>query len=521
MKKSIVLILTMLLGLGSLLAGADAAETPKFGGTLRVAIPNAPPNLDPYISTANETVQVIWHVYEGLFEPNKKFEVKPHLARRVTESSDHLRYNIELRQGVLFHDGSEMTSQDVVASFDRWLKLNNGGKELAPHIKAYRPEGKYNFIVEFKNPYGPFLAMMASHANNQKFVIFKKEIVEKFGDKIITEHIGTGPFKFSKWMPNQYAEMVRFDNYKPADGPGDWYSGKRVAYVDKLIYEFIKEEATRVAGVETGQYDYAQEVPTDQYDQFAASANVRPHVIEPDVSLNIVFNRKKGRLFSNVNARRAIAAALNMEEILGSGYGNPRFWNLNFPWFQKGTPWYTEKGKDTYNVHDLEKAKKLLAQAGYDGKPIKVLGDLTSGTGGMAVAIKNQLKPLGMEAVLDLMERASMAEKRRGDDWDIHLCPFRAAYPVPEVYAGWVGTNKWIGFWDDEDSRKIDAMFDDLSKTVRHDQRFQKYEKLMEVYMDVTPIIKIGEANRLQILHKRVKGFESTTWPVFYNVWID
>ncbi len=497
------------------------AETPKFGGTLRLAIPNAPPNLDPYISTANETVQVMWHVYEGLFEPTKKFEVKPHLAKGFTESSDHLRYNIELRRGVLFHDGSEMTADDVVASFDRWLKWNNGGKEVAPSIKAFRAEGKYNFIVEFKTPYGPFLGMMASHANNQKFVIFKKQIVDKFGEKIITEHIGTGPYKFSQWTPNQYAEMARFDQYKPADGPGDWYAGKRVAYADKLIYEFVKEEATRVAGVETGQYDYAQEVPTDQYDQFVASTSVKPYVIEPDISLNIVFNRKQGRLFSNVNARRAIAAAVNMEELLGSGYGNPRFWNMNFPWFQKGTPWYTEKGKEKYNVHDLDKAKKLLAQAGYDGKPIKVLGDLTSGTRGMALALQNQLKQIGMPTVLDLLERAAMADRRRGEDWDIHFCPFRAAYPVPDVYAGWVGTNKWIGFWDDEDSHKIDRMFEEMARTVRQDQRFQQYEKLMEFYMDVAPIIKIGEANRLQIVNKRVRGFESTTWPVFYNVWIE
>ena len=180
MKKSIVLILIMLLGLGSLLAGADAAETPKFGGTLRASIPNSPPNLDLYLNGANETSTVMWHVYEGLFEPNIKMEVKPNLVKTYTVSNDGLRYVFELREGVLFHDGSEMTSQDVVASFDRWFKLNNGGQSVAPYINSFKADGKYKVVVEFKSPYGPFLEIMASYANNQKLVIFKKEQVEKF-----------------------------------------------------------------------------------------------------------------------------------------------------------------------------------------------------------------------------------------------------------------------------------------------------------------------------------------------------
>jgi ABC-type transport system substrate-binding protein len=169
----------------------------------------------------------------------------------------------------------------------------------------------------------------------------------------------------------------------------------------------------------------------------------------------------------------------------------------------------------------MEKAKKLLTMSNYDGKPIVILGDLSSGIRGMGLAIQSQLKALGITAKLDLMERASMAQKRKGNEWDIHLVPFRAAYPIPDVYAGWTGTNRWIGKWDDEDSHRIDKMFDDLARTTNHEERFRMFEKIQGFHADIVPIIKLGEANRLQILHKRLKGFESATMPAFFNVWLD
>jgi ABC-type transport system substrate-binding protein len=91
----------------------------------------------------------------------------------------------------------------------------------------------------------------------------------------------------------------------------------------------------------------------------------------------------------------------------------------------------------------------------------------------------------------------------------------------PDVFSGWTGTNKWVGFWDDEDSRKIDQMFDDLAKTVGFEKRYQKFEKLQEFYIDVVPFIKLGDSKRLQIGHKSLKGFESAPSPVFFNVWLE
>jgi peptide/nickel transport system substrate-binding protein len=184
MKRFSSIMIVCLLLLSSWSAIGGAADTPKFGGTLKASIPNSPPNLDLYLNGANETSTVMWHVYEGLFEPNIKMDVKPNLVKTYTVSNDGLRYVFELREGVLFHDGSQMTSQDVVASFDRWFKLNNGGQSVFPHIKSFKTDGKNKVVVEFKSPYGPFLEIMASYANNQKLVVFKKEQVEKFGDKV-------------------------------------------------------------------------------------------------------------------------------------------------------------------------------------------------------------------------------------------------------------------------------------------------------------------------------------------------
>ena len=497
------------------------AQSPKYGGTIKAVMTNSPPHLDPFSTTSHETGMIMWHVYEGLFEFTKDLELKPHLAKGYTVSDGGLRYNIELRQGVLFHDGTEMTSEDVLASLDRWFKVNEAGREVAPNVKKVGANGKYGVIVELQKPYGPFLGLTASFVSNQKLTVFKEEIVRKFGDKVITEHIGTGPYKFSKWIPNQSIELVRFENYAPAPGPGSYYAGKRVAYLDKISYDFVVEEATRVVGVESGQYDYTREAPLDEYNIFMAKPNLRPYLIEGDSQLLVIFNKFKGRLFSNVNARRAIAAAVDSEEILGSAYGSPKFWRLNPSMGAKGTVWYNEKGKEKYNVHDIEKAKTLLAKSGYDGRPVKLIGDLLPRTRGASMAIKEQLKKIGIEVQLDLLEKASLGDVRKGKDWDIYVAAFNMPHPFPDVWGAWVGTNKWVGFWDDEDSRKMDALWNELSSTTDHGKRVKIFETIQEFYWDVNPYVTIGDGGRLDLLSKRMKGFEATPFPGFWNVWLE
>ena len=128
-----------------------------------------------------------------------------------------------------------MTSEDVKFSFNRWLKNNDAGNMIAPYFDKLEVTGPYELKFIFKRAYAPFISIIGSHVSNQKLVIRPKELIEKFGDNIMSEHIGTGPYKFIKWIPDQEVRLEKFENYVARKEPASGYTGKRVAYADKII----------------------------------------------------------------------------------------------------------------------------------------------------------------------------------------------------------------------------------------------------------------------------------------------
>src|SRR5215831_10596239 len=124
----------------------------KSGGTLRIAILGEPPALDPHWTTATLTEIITGHYLEGLFTRDKNYQPIPMLAEGYTVSADNKVFNIRLRHGVIFHNGKEMTSEDVVASLNRWLKVSTYGKALAPKVEGIRATDKYAIEVRLKEP---------------------------------------------------------------------------------------------------------------------------------------------------------------------------------------------------------------------------------------------------------------------------------------------------------------------------------------------------------------------------------
>lgn len=111
-----------------------SSEDSRYGGTITVAKKMSVPHLDSDKSTDWQISSIMNHVYEGLFEFDSNFKAQPHLAKSYKISDNGKVYNIKLRKGVLFHNGKEMTAEDISASFNRWLKNNGAGKMVAPYF---------------------------------------------------------------------------------------------------------------------------------------------------------------------------------------------------------------------------------------------------------------------------------------------------------------------------------------------------------------------------------------------------
>ena len=414
-KVSVVLMIVVALmlfeGCGNKKAEENAqttkmSEEDKYGGEITVAFATAPANLDSDQGTAWETTAVTNHVYEGLFESNAEGEAVPYLAEDYSISEDGKVYTINLRKGVLFSDGSEMTAEDVKASLERWLNVNAAGISVRDKITSVEITGDYQIQIKLNEVYAPLVNTMASPVSSQKMVVRKKSIIDKFGADIITEHIGTGPYMFEEISLNQKVVLVRNEYYTPAEGELSGLAGKRTPYLDKITIEFVPEESVRIAGLESGLYNFADEISTDRYKEIEEYSGISPVICKNGTISVIAFNCGSAP-FDNKELRQAVAYAIDNEALAKAQVGDQEFWSVeDGSWFKKGSIWYDESAGDgIYNAKDSEKAKELVAESGYDGAKITIMADKSDlYTSNGALVLQDQLKKIGINAEVEVYD---------------------------------------------------------------------------------------------------------------------
>ena len=183
------------------------------GGVINVATIGEPPTLDPMSSTADLVGIVTQHIFETLYTFDKSWNVTPLLAESLPEiSADGKTYTIKLRTGIKFHDNSDMTSEDVVASLNRWMKIASRGKQVAGFIDKITATDPATVTITLKQPYAPLTSLLAF--NNSAAIIIPAEKQ----DEPMKEFIGTGPYMLKERKADQYIQLVRFDGYKSQIG---------------------------------------------------------------------------------------------------------------------------------------------------------------------------------------------------------------------------------------------------------------------------------------------------------------
>ena len=176
----------LLSGLAILASGPVLAQA---GGVINVATIGEPPTLDPMVSTADLVGIVTQHFFETLFTFDKDWKVTPLLAASLPEVAEGGKvYTIKLRQGIKFHDGSDMTSEDVVASLKRWMEQASRGKQVAGNVDKLEAVDPSTVRLTLKTPYAPLLALLSF--NNSAAVIMPSEKM----DVPMKEPVGTGPY---------------------------------------------------------------------------------------------------------------------------------------------------------------------------------------------------------------------------------------------------------------------------------------------------------------------------------------
>ncbi|MCL5076155.1 MAG: ABC transporter substrate-binding protein, partial [Chloroflexi bacterium] len=356
-------------------------KAPKVGGVLSVAQKAEAPGLDPHKEPAETTARLTEQIYSTLVKLNPNMQVVPDLASSW-ETPDPKTYIFHLRKGVKFHNGRELTADDVKYSIERILDKKTGAMAASYFVAIDKIETPDPYTVKFllKNPFAPFLTNLASFYA----VIVPKEIVEASGD-LKKVAVGTGPFKLAERVPDNVTKLERNKDYFIAGQP----------YLDGLNFFVMKDEAAVIAALRAKQIDFAT----------LSAGSARLLKGEKDITVvsspglaryNLGMNNSKPP-FNDVRVRQAISYAVDRQKIIDTV-----FWGeavLTGPIVPALGDWAIPVSTYPSYTPNVTKAKELLAQAGYPQGFKTTIKASTQTQAEIAQVIQSQLRVVGVEAL--------------------------------------------------------------------------------------------------------------------------
>jgi peptide/nickel transport system substrate-binding protein len=485
-------------------------------GMLRYATVGEPPSLDQQVITSDLATTIAHHMFEGLYTFDSSNAPVPLLAASDEASADGKTITIKLREDVTFHNGEPMTSADVLASLKRWGEFGSRGALLFDNVDSVEATGDHEITIKLKASFGPWKNLMAFI--NGGPAIYPASVVEGAGKEPIApeSYIGTGPYKFSKWEPNRYVELVRNDSYSSPEGEADGYGGKRVAEFDTLHFIPVSDVGTRVAGVRAGDYDYAESIPGDLFADLDADSSVKT-IVNGSPLFGLVFmNSKDGPLKENFALRRAIQTAIDKVPALQVSIGPDKLWRANGSFMPKGNVWYSDAGIENFSKGDAEAAKAMAKEAGYNGEPIKFMVSTNYPFHyDSAIVYTKQLAQAGFNIDLQVYDWATLIDKRaKPDQWDMF---FTHHGFVPDPILISVMNDSYPGWWATPEKAALKAKFTASSDPA---ERQAIWAEIQALIYEQVPTMKTGDVYTYNIASPALKGLADATliWPSFWNV---
>jgi len=422
-------------GLLGVLAGLMLAMPAQAQSTLRIVMHSDLKVLDPIWASAQISRTHGYMVYDTLFGLDGDLRAQPQMVDTWNVDATGLVYTFVLRDGLAWHDGAPVTAEDCIASLKRWGSRDVMGIKLFGHVKELSAPDARTIRMELTRPYGLVLDSLAKPAGIVPFMM-PKRIAEAPATQQIKDPTGSGPFMFKadEWRPGDRVVYVKNPAYVPRREPPANFAGGKIARLDRIEWVSIADPQTAVNALENGEVDALESVAHDllplvekrkgitvQRGAYANQYSLRPNWLHPP--------------FDDPRMRLALGYAIDQKAYLEAAVGDPKFWRLCKTYYGCGTPLATEAGTDGLLEGNVEKAKALLKEAGYDGRPIVLLqvSDLTS------------LVNLGPVAKAQL-ERVGFKVDMRPADWQTHLA--RVMRKEPPEDRGWNVTLASIGVLD-------------------------------------------------------------------------
>ncbi|GHH03643.1 ABC transporter substrate-binding protein [Pseudodonghicola xiamenensis] len=482
--------------------------------------------MDPVITTAHITRDNAFMVFDTLVALDADFVVQPQMAN-FEVSEDGLTYTFTLRDGLKWHDGGEVTPADCIASIKRWMQRDGGGQMISDRMESLEATGDKSFTLTLKEPFPYTLQAMAKVSSLALFMM-PERIANTPASEAITEMVGSGPFKFvaEEFQPGVKVVYEKFEDYVPAPGPQSWFSGAKEVKVDRVEWVTMPDAQTTMNALINGEIDFMETVPVDLLPLLQGMDEVKSEVLSPLGSVTIGRMNFLHPPFDNPKIRQAALMAMSQEDVLTALIGNPEYFKVCGAIFGCGTPFEFTDGSETLTSGgDIEGAKKLLEEAGYDGTPIVLMQptDVTTLTAQPIVAAQ-ALRNAGFNVDMQPMDwqtlvtrRASQAAPADGG-WNIFFTNWivpEVSGPLANVMLNGRGDQAWFGWPDDPEIETLRTEFASAA-----DLGTQKAiaQKIQAHVMDNVNYIHLGQYYSPSAWSEALTGVTKAPFPVFWGI---
>ncbi|MEH7349110.1 glutathione ABC transporter substrate-binding protein [Gottfriedia acidiceleris] len=503
MKKWMVIVISAILLLAGCSSKTTGSNSANVSQELTYASTSDVVGLSPILTNDSVSANVIMQVYETLFKRNPKtMEIEPLLAESYTNPDDKT-WEITLKKGIKFQDGTDFNAEAVKYTFDKF----RDPKTAAPRASLLEPIQSVNVIDDYKveiktkYPYGPLLAALAHTAAS---------IVSPTADKnsdLMKTPVGTGPFKFVSWTPGDQIVLEANKDY--------WNDAPKLK---KVTFKVVPEVSTAISMLQTGKVQFIDAIPAEQIKRLESIKNVKVTKAEGTPVYYLGFNMKKAPM-NNLEFRQAVAYGLDrkayINQLNGLGVeGNSVIGPKVFG--------YDQSEEKVGYSYDLEKAKKLIKDNGFEGKEVKMLVPNRDMYMKMAEIAQSQMTEIGLKVKLETMEWGTFLDAATKGQYDVTFLGWANSTAdgsellYPNFHSDNVGSSNRISY----SNKQFDQLVNESRQTIDQNARKEKLKEADELLVKDAPVIVMNQGVVTSAVDQSVKGIEidpTGQWSL-YNV---
>ena len=517
--------------LAAVIASVAFAATAAHAQTTMRMVPQADLRvLDPVYTTVTITNNYARMVFDTLFAQDSKLAPQPQMVESFKASDDKLTWTFVLRPGLKFHDGSPVTSKDVIASFKRWQVRAVDGKILMARMASLETPDDRTFVFKLREPYGMMLETLAGAASNLFIMREKEASIDAFAE--VKESVGSGPFKFvrEEWVPGSMVVFAKNKDYVPRSEAPDGQAGGKIPKIDRVEWPYIPDANTSVSALQRGEVDMVEVISHDMIPALSKDPNIQLMILDPIGFQATIRPNSVVPPFNNPKARQALFLIGEQSDYLTAMVGaDKQYQKVCYAPFICGSPGESTVDIGKVNRKDIAKAKQLFAEAGYKGEPIVIMTPTDQFLiHTMTLVTAQLLREAGINVDLQAMDWGSVTQRRLNKNnpatdrggWHIAQTTWPGriqSNPFTNLFASTScdGRNSW-GLPCDEAMEKLRLSYLEASTP---EQRKKIIDDLQAKFLEVVPYVPVGQFTRPVPYRKSLRGMIPNSWDiVLWNI---